>query len=141
VEVSSPCYATQFDGTDTQLNIVFFLLRNGVKARIPRDEMPEVEEEPAVPYSDDELKKLFSEMGRTGAIETVKGKEYTGPGFGQEIRYRFFLDSVQRQRSHVRILGGFRFQQEEILRSSEGGCWVHAEESRIANHPFARSIG
>ena len=48
---------------DTRLNIVFFLLKkNGVKARIPRDEMPEVEEEPAVPYSDDELKKLFAEM-------------------------------------------------------------------------------
>jgi integrase/recombinase XerD len=84
---------------DTRLNIVFFLLKkNGVKARVPRDEMPEVEEEAAVPYSDDELKKLFAEMARTGTIETVKGKEYTGAGFGQEIRYRFFLGTACRDK-------------------------------------------
>jgi hypothetical protein len=46
---------------DTRLNIVFFLLKkNGVAARIPRDEMPVVEEEVAVPYIDTELTKLFA---------------------------------------------------------------------------------
>ena len=84
---------------DTRLNIVFFLLKkNGVNARIPRDEMPEVEEEPAVPYSDDQLKKLFAEMARTGAVESVRGKEYSGPGFGPEIRYRFFLGTACRDK-------------------------------------------
>jgi integrase len=84
---------------DTRLNIVFFLLKkNGVKARIPRDEMPEVEEEAAVPYSDDELKKLFAEIARTGAVEKVKGREYAGPGFGLEIRYRFFQGTACRDR-------------------------------------------
>ena len=84
---------------DTRLNIVFFLLKkNGVKARIPRDEMPEIEEEPAVPYSDDELKKLFTEMQKTAGIESVRGKEYSGPGFGQEIRYRFFLGTACRDK-------------------------------------------
>jgi integrase len=84
---------------DTRLNIVFFLLKkNGVTARIPRDEMPEIEEELAVPYSDDELKKLFAEMEKTGAVERIKGKEYVGPGFGQEIRYRFFLGTACRDR-------------------------------------------
>jgi len=84
---------------DTRLNIVFFLLKkNGIAARIPRDEMPAVEDEPAVPYSDDELKKLFAEMAKDGTVEKVKGKEYAGAGFGQEIRYRFFLGTGCRDR-------------------------------------------
>ena len=75
---------------DARLNIVFFLLKkNGIKARIPLDEMPEVEEEAAVPYSDDELKKLFSEMANSGAIERVKGKEYTDRDLGQKFGIAF----------------------------------------------------
>jgi integrase len=63
--------------TDTRLNIVFFLLKkNGIVARIPRDEMPVVEEEVAVPYTDSELTKLFAEMDDE-----------------EEIRYKFFLGS------------------------------------------------
>lgn len=60
---------------DTRLNIVFFLLKkNGIAARIPRDEMPVVEEEVAVPYSEEDLKKLFATMNDEEAI-----------------RYKFFL--------------------------------------------------
>ena len=54
-----------------------------------RDEMPAVEEEAAVPYSDDQLKKLFAEMAATGGVETVKGKEYDGAGLGK----KFVIDS------------------------------------------------
>jgi integrase len=62
---------------DTRLNIVFFLLKkNGVNARIPRDEMPVVEEEVAVPYTDIELAKLFAAMDDE-----------------EQIRYKFFLGS------------------------------------------------
>jgi Phage integrase, N-terminal SAM-like domain len=62
---------------DTRLNIVFFLLKkNGIAARIPRDEMPVVEEEVAVPYTDNELTKLFAAMDEE-----------------EEIRYKFFLGS------------------------------------------------
>ena len=60
---------------DTRLNIVFFLLKkNGIKARIPRDEMPVVEDEAAVPYTDEEMKRLFAEMDEE-----------------EDIRYKFFL--------------------------------------------------
>lgn len=60
---------------DTRLNIVYFLLKkNHVTARLPKDEMPTVEEEPAVPYTDEELEKMF-------AVMTPEEK----------IRYRFFL--------------------------------------------------
>lgn len=46
---------------DTRMNIVRELLaKNGNAARVPRDEMPAIEEEPAVPYSEDELKKLYA---------------------------------------------------------------------------------
>jgi integrase/recombinase XerD len=60
---------------NTRLNIVFFLLKkNGVGARIPRDEMPTIEEEVAVPYTEAELKTLFDVMDE----ET-------------RLRYKFFL--------------------------------------------------
>jgi integrase/recombinase XerD len=62
---------------DTRLNIVFFLLKkNGIAARIPRDEMPVVEEEVAVPYTDNELMKLLAAMDAE-----------------EQIRYKFFLGS------------------------------------------------
>ena len=84
---------------DTRLNIVFFLLKkNGIKARIPADEMPIVEEEPATPYSDTELRKLWTEIDKHYLTETVNGKEYSGPGFGAEVRYKFFLGSGCRDR-------------------------------------------
>jgi len=75
VAASYPNYAGET--IDTRLNIVFFLLKkNGITVRIPRDEMPVVEEEVAVPYTDDELKKMFA------AIDDE-----------ERIRYKFFLGS------------------------------------------------
>lgn len=60
---------------DTRLNIVYFLLKkNGITARLPRDEMPTVEEEAAVPYTDDDIEKLFAAMDDE-----------------ERIRYKFFL--------------------------------------------------
>src|SRR5215472_2391908 len=67
---------------DTRLNVVFFMLKdNKVAARIPAKYMPTVEEEPAEPYTDDELATLF------GAMDAE-----------QRIRYRFFLGSGCRDR-------------------------------------------
>ncbi len=67
---------------DTRLNIVFFLLKkNGITARVPRDEMPVVEEETAVPYTETELKNLFAAMNDE-----------------EKLRYRFFLGSGCRER-------------------------------------------
>ena len=63
---------------DTRLNIVFFLLKkNGIAARIPRDEMPTIKEEVAVPYTDEELKRLFAEMDEE---ETTRYKFFLGTG-------------------------------------------------------------
>jgi integrase/recombinase XerD len=67
---------------DTRLNIVYFLLKkNGVTVRLPKDEMPTIEEEAAVPYSEEELKKLFAAMDAE-----------------EKIRYKFFLGTACRDR-------------------------------------------
>ena len=67
---------------DTRLNIVFFLLKkNGITVRLPKDEMPTIEDEPAVPYSDEELERLFVAMNN---------EEVT--------RYKFFLGTACRDR-------------------------------------------
>jgi integrase/recombinase XerD len=65
---------------DTRVNIVTFMLKkNGVEARVPRDEMPTIETEAAVPYSDSELDAMFAEMEPE-----------------ENIVYKFFLGSACR---------------------------------------------
>jgi hypothetical protein len=89
---------------DTRLNITFFLLKkNGIAARIPRDEMPVVEKEVAVPYTDEELKKLFAEMDDEGAI-----------------RYKFFLGTGCRDKGVTFAAGWrYRFRKKDIPYSQE----------------------
>jgi len=90
-----------------EISIVTFLLKkNGVSARLPKDEIPVIEEEPAAPYSEEELKKLFAAIDKvsTGTTkkranaEIVSGKEYSGLGFGQAARYKFFLGTAARDK-------------------------------------------
>lgn len=67
---------------DTRINVVYFMLKdNGNAARIPTKYMPVIEEEPAVPYTEEELKALFAAMDEE-----------------ERIRYRFFLGSGCRDR-------------------------------------------
>jgi integrase/recombinase XerD len=67
---------------DTRLNVVYFLLKkNGSPVRLPKDEMPTVEEEPAVPFSDEEIEKLLAAMNAE-----------------EKIRYKFFLGTACRDR-------------------------------------------
>ena len=67
---------------DTRLNILYFLLKkNGVTARLPKDEMPTIEDEPAVPFSEEELEKLLAAMNEE-----------------EKIRYKFFLGTAARDR-------------------------------------------
>jgi integrase/recombinase XerD len=76
---------------DTRLNIVFFLLKkNGVAARIPRDEMPTIEEEVAVPYAGDELTRLFDAMNED---ERLRYKFFLGTGCrDKEVTYATWHD-------------------------------------------------
>lgn len=87
---------------DTRLNIVFFLLKkNGVKARIPRDEMPIVEEEAAVPYGEEELKRLFAEMDEE---EGIRYKFFLGTGCrDKEVTFAAWSDiDFDKKTYHVR---------------------------------------
>src|SRR6267143_3834781 len=87
---------------DTRLNIVFFLLKkNGVKARIPRDEMPIVEDEPAVPYTEEELKRLFAEMDEE---EGIRYKFFLGTGCrDKEVTFAAWSDiDFDKKAYHVR---------------------------------------
>lgn len=60
-----------------RLMTVFFLLKkNDIKNPLPWDEMPTIEEEPAVAYGSDELDKLFAAVNS-----------------GERLRYNFFLGS------------------------------------------------
>jgi len=61
---------------DSRLTTVFSLLKkNGIKERLGREELPEVEVEAAVPFSEPELEKLFAAMTDE-----------------ERVRYKFFLD-------------------------------------------------
>src|SRR5262249_49929778 len=59
------------------LTVVFLLKKNGIKNPLAWDEMPSVEEEPAVPYRDEELKKLFAARD---AEESIRYKFFHGTG-------------------------------------------------------------
>jgi integrase len=76
---------------DTRLNIVSFLLKkNGISARIPRDEMPTVETETAIPYSEADLKKLFKEMDEE---ETLLFKFFLATGArDREVTFASWAD-------------------------------------------------
>jgi len=76
---------------DTRLNIVFFLLKkNGIVARVPRDEMPIVEEEVAVAYTAEELKILFTAMDSEDAL---RYKFFLGTGCrDKEVTYAAWQD-------------------------------------------------
>jgi integrase/recombinase XerD len=90
-----------------EIGIVSFLLKkNGVIARLPKDEIPVIEDEPVAPYSYEELRKLFAAIDKvaTGTTrkkanaEIVNGKEYAGLGFGQAARFKFFLGTAARDK-------------------------------------------
>jgi len=76
---------------DTRLNIVYFLLKkNGITVRLPSDEMPTVEREVAVPYTDEELQKLFASMTPE---ESIRYKFFLGTGCrNQEVSFASWQD-------------------------------------------------
>jgi len=107
---------------DTRVGIVSFLLKkNGVTARIPRDEMPAVEKEDAVPYSEDELTKLFAAMDAE-----------------QRIRYNFFLGSGCRDQEVTFASWGdidFAKSTYTVRRKEDVGFSPKSHESRTIPLP------
>ena len=107
---------------DTRINIVNFLLKkNGVDARRPRDQMPVVETEAAVPYSEDEMKKLFREMDKEEAI-----------------RYKFFLGTACRDKEVTYAAwAGINFDKKTytVRGKPDEGFTVKNHESRTIPIP------
>lgn len=63
------------------LTVLFVLKRSGIPNPLPWDDMPTVEEDPAVPYTPDDLKVLFAAMTEE-----------------ERMRYSFFLGTAARDR-------------------------------------------
>ena len=107
---------------DTRLNITYFLLKkNGIAARLPRDEMPTVEEEPAVPYSDEELTNLFKAMDDES-----------------RIRYKFFLGTGCRDKEVTFAAWNdidFAKSEYHVRRKEEVGFTPKSHESRTVPLP------
>ena len=107
---------------DTRINIVNFLLKkNGVDARRPKDEMPVVETEAAVPYSEDEMRKLFREMDKEEAI-----------------RYKFFLGTACRDKEVTYAAwAGINFDKKTytVRGKPDEGFTVKNHESRTIPIP------
>jgi len=107
---------------DTRINIVNFLLKkNGVDARRPRDQMPVVETEAAVPYSEDEMRKLFREMDKEEAI-----------------RYKFFLGTACRDKEVTYAAwAGINFDKKTytVRGKPDEGFTVKNHESRTIPIP------
>jgi len=107
---------------DTRLNIVYFLLKkNGIAARLPRDEMPVIEEEVAIPYIDSELKKLFAAMDDE-----------------QKIRYKFFLGTGCRDKEVTFAAWNdidFEKRTYHVRRKEDVGFTPKSHESRTVPLP------
>ena len=87
---------------DTRLNIVFSLLKkNGIAARIPSDQMPPVEEEVSMPYTEEQLKKPFAGMDED---ETVRYKFFLGTGCrDKEVTFAAWADlDFDKKTYHIR---------------------------------------
>ena len=127
---------------DTRLNIVFFLLKkNGIAARIPRDEMPVVEEEVAVPYTDEELKRLFAAMDEE---ETVRYKFFLGTGCrDKEVTFAAWSDiDFDKKTYHVRRKEDVHFtpKSHESRTIPLPDSLVALLKARRKNAPHARWI-
>jgi integrase len=107
---------------DTRLNVVYFMLKkNAVTARLPKDEMPVVEEEAAVPYSEDELQKLFAAMDEESLI-----------------RYKFFLGTGCRDKEVTFAAWNdidFTKREYHIRRKEDVGFTPKSHESRTVPLP------
>jgi integrase len=109
---------------DTRLNIVYFLLKkNGITARLPRDEMPTIEEETAVPYSDEEIEKLFAAMDDES-----------------RLRYKFFLGTGCRDKEVTFAAWNdidFTKREYHVRRKEDVGFTPKSHESRTVPLPVS----
>jgi integrase/recombinase XerD len=126
---------------DTRINIVFFLLKkNGVVARVPKDEMPAIEIEDAVPYTDEELARLFGAMD---AEDTLRYKFFLGSGCReQEVIFATWQDIDLATKTYTvrRKDGIFNPKTHESRTIPLPTSLVEALKARRKNQPEARWV-
>src|ERR1700691_2688987 len=127
---------------DTRINIVNFLLKkNGVDARLPRDQMPVVETEAAVPCSEDEMKKLFREMDKE---EAIRYKFFLGTACrDKEVTYAAWAD-INFEKKTYTVRGkpdeGFTVKNHESRTIPIPDTLAAALKARLKPNPSARWI-
>ncbi len=102
-------------------NIDTFLKANKIEARLPRGERPVIEEEIAVPYTEEELKKLFAAMDDE-----------------EKIRYKFFLGTGCRDKEVTFAAWNdidFTKRTYHIRRKEDMGFTPKSHESRTVPLP------
>jgi integrase len=127
---------------DTRLNIVYFMLKkNGIAARLPKDEMPTVEEEPAVPYDETEIRKLFAVMTDE---EAIRYKFFLGTGCrDKEVSFAAWSDIDFTKRTyHIRRKEdvGFTPKSHESRTVPMPASLVEALKARRKQNPNGRWI-
>jgi integrase len=108
---------------DTRTNIVTFMLKkNGVEARVPKDEMPAIETAHAEVFPDDDLNAMFNIMTPE---QSILYKFFLGSACrDQEVQYAAWADiNWQKRTFHVRSKpdDGFvvKNHQNRIIRLSD----------------------
>jgi integrase/recombinase XerD len=128
---------------DTRINIVNFLLK-----------MPVVETEAAVPYSDDELKKLFGEMDDE---EAIRYKFFLGTACrDKEVTYAAWADINFDKKTYTVRDEGFTVKNHEsrtipipdtlaaVLKarrkSNPSARWIFVNEAGVPDNHFLRKL-
>jgi integrase len=97
------------------------LAKNGIAARLEKDELPIVEKEPATPYTEGELKRLFAAMNAE-----------------EEARYKFFLGTGCRDREVSFAAWSdidFEGRKHHVRRKPDVGFTPKSHESRVVPLP------
>jgi hypothetical protein len=102
-------------------NIVTFLKEYGVKGIVLHKDWPQYEEEDAVPYTQDELSRLFA---------AADGEQF--------VSCQFFLKAGAATRKSFSPRGRISTLNPSCLASRRKGRGIQAEESRSAAYPTAR---
>jgi len=124
----------------TRMDSVYFMLKkNGVTARLPKDEMPIIEIEVAVPYRQDELDKLFAAMDDE---QRIRYKFFLGSGCrAQEVTFASWNDiDFTKREYHIRQKpdAGFTPKSHESRTVSLPASLIEALKARRASHPNDR---
>lgn len=102
-------------------NIETFLKANKIEARLPRGERPVIEEEVAVPYTEEDLKRLFAQMDEE-----------------EKIRYKFFLATACRDKEVTFAAWNdidFTKSTYQVRRKEDVGFTPKSHESRTVPLP------